>query len=62
MDRQGNMRTGVAAFIAIWQELPNWRWLSTVVSLPLVLPLAETAYRLFAEWRFKHLGYDRCEL
>jgi predicted DCC family thiol-disulfide oxidoreductase YuxK len=42
--RDGKLLSGVDAFIALWQELPRWRWLARIVSLPLVRPLSVLAY------------------
>ncbi|MGI1661892.1 thiol-disulfide oxidoreductase DCC family protein [Palleronia sp. KMU-117] len=42
--RDGELLSGVDAFVALWRELPRWRWLARVVSLPLVRPLAGVAY------------------
>jgi len=61
-DDAGKMHIGVAAFIVIWQKLPRWRLLAVLASLPLILPLLEFCYCHFARWRFKRLGYDRCEI
>lgn len=49
----GAFTTGVAAFVAIWQVLPQrrYRWLSHFFSLPLVRPIAETGYTVFARNR-----------
>ena len=61
-DGDGKMHIGVAAFIVIWQKLPRWQLIAMLTSLPLILPLLEFCYRHFSRWRFKRLGYDRCEL
>ena len=62
-DDLGRMHKGVAAFAVIWAVLPRlWPLLSFLLRIPLILPLAEKFYAKFAEWRFKKLGYDKCDL
>ncbi len=61
-DDAGGMHVGVDAFIAIWLQLPRWRMLAALVRLPIIRPLAKGLYRMFAEWRFKKLGYGACDL
>ena len=56
----GSLHVGVDAFLLIWRHLPRWRLLAFVVGLPGILGLASFAYRVFAEWRFKRLGYANC--
>ena len=36
--------TGVNAFIVLWREIPRYRWLSTLVSYPIVYPHANIVY------------------
>lgn len=60
-DLHGRMHVGVDAFLLIWQKIPRWRLLASLVGLPLIRPSANVAYRLFAAWRFKKMRYDRCE-
>lgn len=52
-DTAGSFVTGIAAFVAIWQVLPQrrYRWLARLFSLPVVRPLAEAGYTIFARLR-----------
>jgi predicted DCC family thiol-disulfide oxidoreductase YuxK len=61
-DARGNFTTGIAAFVAIWQVLPQqrYRWLSRFFSLPVVRPVAESGYTIFARNR-KYLPRRRAE-
>lgn len=54
IDSQGRIYRGVEAFRAIWQAFPSsplYRLLATLVTLPLLSPLARLAYRGFASAR-----------
>ncbi|HKL77181.1 MAG TPA: DUF393 domain-containing protein [Gammaproteobacteria bacterium] len=57
LDRQGQLRTGAAAFVAIWRELPYWRWLARLAALPGMVPLMDAVYRPYARRRFRR----RCD-
>ena len=39
---------GVSAFIVLWERLPGYRWLSKLVSLPILYQLFYIAYEIVA--------------
>ena len=43
----GTILSGAAAFAHLWLNLPGWRLLGAMIGNRLVLPFAETAYRMF---------------
>lgn len=47
----GTRLDGAAAFVAMWQRLPGWRWLALVARMPGGLALLEFAYRHFLRIR-----------
>ena len=50
----GRLLTGIDANVAAWQHTrlgPLWRWLRW----PLIRPIADAAYRLWAERRYRRL-------
>lgn len=52
VDTDGSIVTGAPAFAIVWAELPYYRHLARVVSLPGVLALLDKLYNCFAEKRF----------
>ena len=59
-DENGRVYAGVDAFLVIWRQMARWRILARIVSFPLIRPLANAAYRIFAAWRFRRLAH--CQL
>lgn len=57
-DKDHNIHIGVDAFLVIWREMKGWKLLAFFVGLPIVRHIAGFAYRHFARWRFKKLGYQ----
>ena len=47
----GQLLSGAAAFVALWQTMPGWRWLGRLGVLPGITPLLELAYRGFLHVR-----------
>jgi len=43
----GQVRSGAAAFAAIWAQLPRWRWAARIAALPGMTTAMEFGYRLF---------------
>jgi len=55
----GELHTGVPAFVAIWRELPRYRWLARLVAaVPGLIPLLDFAYGRFARWRWRRRCRD----
>jgi len=42
--KDGQMYGGIPAFIVLWQDMPRYRWLARLVSLPGIHWLASKAY------------------
>jgi predicted DCC family thiol-disulfide oxidoreductase YuxK len=49
--RDGELRSGAQAFLALWAALPGWRWLALAGRAPGAAWLMERTYRLFLRWR-----------
>jgi len=46
-DETGRLRSGAAAFAALWRVTPGWRWLGLIGGLPPFVWIGEGLYRLF---------------
>ena len=49
--RDGQLLSGAQAFLALWTELPGWRWIALAGRLPGASCVMERVYRLFLRWR-----------
>lgn len=47
----GVLEDGARGFVALWAQLPGWRWLARVARVPGVTPAMELAYRAFLRLR-----------
>jgi predicted DCC family thiol-disulfide oxidoreductase YuxK len=47
----GELLSGAAAFVALWQVMPGWRWLGRLGSLPGITPVLEVFYKGFLRIR-----------
>jgi predicted DCC family thiol-disulfide oxidoreductase YuxK len=56
----GELRTGVDAFIAIWDVLPNYHWLANLAKRPTLRPIMDIGYQGFA-WIRPYLPRRRRE-
>ena len=60
-DSKGDFHVGVDAFILIWRNLPYFKYLNYVISLPGIYQLANIVYGKFAKYRFKNLEHCQIE-
>ena len=49
--RDGSLAVGVEAFIALWQQLPGYRWMARAASFPPMHLLLRLGYSIFARVR-----------
>jgi predicted DCC family thiol-disulfide oxidoreductase YuxK len=54
-DKASNLHIGVDAFVLIWKQIPVFKPLAFVVSLPLINGFTRLSYKWFAAWRYKRL-------
>ena len=48
IDETGSIGVGTEAFARLWQRTPGQGWAATIVRLPLVRPLSQLGYNIFA--------------
>jgi len=41
---EGNLTSGIPAFLVLWAQMPRYRWLAKVVGLPGIRHIASAAY------------------
>lgn len=46
-DAGGRVMSGAAGFVAVWAQLPRWRWAARLARLPGVMAALELGYRGF---------------
>lgn len=46
-DSNGRLRSGAAAFAALWRVTPGWRWLGVMGGVPPFVWIGEGLYRAF---------------
>ncbi|SHH98826.1 thiol-disulfide oxidoreductase DCC family protein [Marivita hallyeonensis] len=42
--RDGDLSSGIPAFLVLWREMPRYRWLARVVGLPGITQVASVVY------------------
>jgi predicted DCC family thiol-disulfide oxidoreductase YuxK len=42
--QDGQMYSGIEAFLRLWAAMPKYRWLARIVGLPVVRPIARLVY------------------
>jgi len=56
IDKHGRMQSGAQAFLTIWNTLPYYRRLATLIQFFHLTPALEWAYVRFARWRNSNRG------
>ncbi|MCK5811174.1 MAG: DUF393 domain-containing protein [Cocleimonas sp.] len=56
IDARHTMQTGVRGFLAIWEHLPYYRRVVPFIRLPIIFPIIELSYRIFAQHRLALTG------
>ena len=60
-DCKDNFHVGVDAFILIWRNLPYFKYINYIISLPGIYQLTIFIYDKFAKYRFKKLKHCQIE-
>jgi hypothetical protein len=50
-NNKGELLSGAAAFVALWQVMPGWRWLGRLGALPGMTAVLEVFYKGFLRIR-----------
>lgn len=59
IDTHGQLQSGVDAFLVIWRQLPQLKWLAAIVGSPVIKPVAARLYDhvlapLLYHWNKRH--------
>ena len=57
IDENQQLQSGVLGFLQVWKQLPYYRRIAPIIeNVPLLLPLMEYCYRIFARYRLPLTG------
>ncbi|MEI6069703.1 MAG: DUF393 domain-containing protein [Methylococcaceae bacterium] len=57
IDENQQLQSGVLGFLQVWKQLPYYRRIAPIIeNVPLLLPLMEFCYRIFARYRLPLTG------
>jgi predicted DCC family thiol-disulfide oxidoreductase YuxK len=57
IDENQQLQSGVLGFLHVWKQLPYYRCIASIIeNVPLLLPLMEFFYRIFARYRLPLTG------
>jgi predicted DCC family thiol-disulfide oxidoreductase YuxK len=57
IDENQQLQSGVLGFLQVWKQLPYYRRIAPIIEyVPLLLPLMEICYRIFARYRLPLTG------
>jgi len=60
INNKGETITGVASFLLIWENLPRYKRIASILRALKLEPFLEFLYTHFAAWRFKKRCNDQC--
>jgi len=62
VDQNDTLFVGIEAFIVLWKNSPKEQWKATLLSLPIIRPIANRAYNGFArvlyQWNRRRNSWD----
>ena len=61
IDKKGNIKIGVEAFMTIWDELNYWRLLSLLIRVKPIKFIVDLCYNFWAKRRYNRLDY-KCDV
>ena len=44
VEHEGELLSGIPAFIVLWQQMPRYNWLARLVALPVIKQIAAATY------------------